>query len=217
MVASGSQPTREYDFIQGDQPSYALTKAREQFAKRCEVLRANLSDPDFLENKSLGNEVGYHLFCYDSSLELEMRDFCSSLIHESEIGRIQCRIVEFNLYDIFLNICETEDLYEWACNEEAQNGLLELADSLFEMVDVDDFVDMFRRVPTFSGDVIFISGIGEVYPILRLHVLFERLQQVAIFKDLPVVAFYPGRYTGHSLSLFSHLDDGNYYRAFNLM
>ena len=108
MVASGSQKIREYDFIQGNQPSFALTKAREQFAKRCEVLRANLSDPRFPENKSLGNEVGYHLFCYDSSLELEMRDFCSSLIHEErEVGRIQCRIAEFNLYDIFLNICET--------------------------------------------------------------------------------------------------------------
>ena len=52
---------------------------------------------------------------------------------------------------------------------------------------------------------------------LRLHGLFETLQQQGVFSDVPVVAFYPGRYTGQSLSLFSKLPDGNYYRAFDLI
>ena len=67
------------------------------------------------------------------------------------------------------------------------------------------------------GDVVFITGVGEIYPVMRLHGLFETLQQSGTFHDVPVVAFYPGHYTGQSLSLFSKLDDGNYYRAFDLI
>lgn len=82
-------------------------------------------------------------------------------------------------------------------------------------------VDLFAQEMAYddhcAGDVVFITGVGEIYPVLRLHGLFETLQQQGVFSDVPVVAFYPGRYTGQSLSLFSKLPDGNYYRAFDLI
>lgn len=72
--------------------------------------------------------------------------------------------------------------------------------------------------PTARGvDAVIITGVGEIYPVLRLHGLFEALQQSGVFADVPVVAAYPGRYTGQALSLFGRLEDGNYYRAFDLI
>lgn len=38
-----------------------------------------------------------------------------------------------------------------------------------------------------------------------------------IFDDVPVVLFYPGEYTGQTLTLFNRFIDDNYYRAFNLV
>ena len=38
-----------------------------------------------------------------------------------------------------------------------------------------------------------------------------------VFDDIPVVLFYPGEYTGQSLTLFNEFADDNYYRAFNLL
>ena len=34
-----------------------------------------ISDPNFLENKGLSNEVGIHVFCYDHADELVVQDY----------------------------------------------------------------------------------------------------------------------------------------------
>ena len=47
-------------------------------------IRDRISDPSFLANKGLSNEVGIHVFCYDPADELIVRDFVSRL--KAEIG-----------------------------------------------------------------------------------------------------------------------------------
>ena len=68
-------------------------------------------------------------------------------------------------------------------------------------------------------DILFITGIGEVFPYIRSHNVLNNLQSTA--KDKPTVMFFPGEYThslvsGASLDLFGVLHDDKYYRAFNI-
>jgi Domain of unknown function (DUF1788) len=68
-------------------------------------------------------------------------------------------------------------------------------------------------------DVLFLSGIGEVFPYIRSHNVLNNLQSTA--KEKPTVMFFPGTYThalasGASLNLFDRLHDDKYYRAFNI-
>lgn len=65
------------------------------------------------------------------------------------------------------------------------------------------------------GDVLIITGVGEVYPFMRVHNILNNMQ--SSFRDVPVVVAYPGTFDGGSLSLFGKLKDGNYYRAFDLI
>ena len=67
-------------------------------------------------------------------------------------------------------------------------------------------------------DVLFISGIGEVFPYIRSHNVLNNLQSAA--KDQPTIMFFPGKYrqeiaTGASLNLFGRLHDDKYDRAFD--
>lgn len=196
----------------------ARERAYEDFAHRCEVLRERLANPGFLNNKGLGNEVGFYLFCYDPSLEMDVRAFVTRLMGESRSGALPCRIAERNLYDLFLGICERKRILEKIPQQEEKRGLDALSKMLKRSVGVEAFADaMAFEGSEEDSNVVFITGVGEIYPILRLHGLFETLQQRAIFAHMPVVAFYPGRYTGQALSLFSRLEDGNYYRAFDLI
>lgn len=197
--------------------SLAMRKAREQFAHRCEVLRERLGNEEFLANKGLGNEVGFYLFCYDPALELEARAFVEGLLRESEAGSLGCRIVLRNLYDVFLGICERKRILDKIPHQEQRRGLDALVRLLQRSASVEAFSQAMAYKDHRPGDVVFITGVGEIYPTLRLHGLFENLQQAGAFGDVPVVAFYPGHYTGNALSLFSKLPDGNYYRAFNLV
>ena len=68
-------------------------------------------------------------------------------------------------------------------------------------------------------DVLFLCGIGEVFPYIRSHNVLNNLQSTA--KDKPTVLFFPGEYRhslaqGASLELFGLLHDDKYYRAFNI-
>ena len=63
-------------------------------------------------------------------------------------------------------------------------------------------------------DIIFITGIGSVWPMMRAHHLLNSLH--ASLGHRPLVMFYPGVYTGQSMSLFGRIPSKHYYRAFKL-
>jgi hypothetical protein len=68
-------------------------------------------------------------------------------------------------------------------------------------------------------DILFLTGVGEVFPYIRSHNVLNNLQSVADSK--PTVIFFPGSYqhsleSGASLVLFGKLQDDKYYRAFKI-
>ena len=58
-------------------------------------------------------------------------------------------------------------------------------------------------------DLVLVSGVGSVYPMLRAHSLLNNLH--AVMGQTPVVVFYPGRYDGQSLRLFGRIKTDHYY------
>ena len=64
-------------------------------------------------------------------------------------------------------------------------------------------------------DLLILTGVGAVYPMLRTHTLLSALHP--IMGNTPLLLFFPGRYDGHSLRLFNILTEDHYYRAFRLV
>ena len=76
-----------------------------------------------------------------------------------------------------------------------------------------------EQLKAIEFDVLFLTGVGEVFPYIRSHNVLNNLQSTA--KDKPTVIFFPGAYSytaeaGSSLDLFDRLHDDKYYRAFNI-
>jgi len=63
--------------------------------------------------------------------------------------------------------------------------------------------------------IIFLNGVGKAWPIVRSHTILNNLQP--ILGNIPLVTFYPGKFSGFDLSLFGKIKDANYYRAFRLI
>ena len=63
--------------------------------------------------------------------------------------------------------------------------------------------------------VVFLTGVGKCYPLLRSHKVLNNLHQA--FVRVPVVMFFPGVYNEQELILFGEIKDDNYYRAFKLV
>lgn len=193
---------------------------RRDFERRCDSLRARLCDADFLANKGLGNEAGIFIFCYDPTLELEARGFFRILAFEAGTGKLGTEaarvcIKERNLYDVLLGVFEGKRILERLPLQEKKRGKDGLLKQIQRIATPEAFVEAMDWQPHQHGDVLLITGVGEVYPFMRAHNILNNMQSA--FRDVPVVLAYPGTYDGGSLSLFGKLSDGNYYRAFDLI
>lgn len=173
---------------------------------------ARLSEESFLTNKGLSNEVGIHVFCYDPKDELTVRAYFESLKSKSDVPY---RLVERDLYKIFLELCEDKHIMNSIPNMEERKGKEYLSEQLQKVATPEAFVEKMKYEPHEKGDVLLISGVGKVYPFMRSHKILDNIQH--IFSDIPVLMLYPGTFNGQDLDLFGKFLDGHYYRAFNLL
>ena len=175
-------------------------------------IKGRFSDEIFLSNKGLSNEVGIHVFCYAPKDEMTVRSFFADLINA---GGQPFRLIECDLYKIFLQICEEKRILKSIPNIEKKKGSEGLLKQLQKAVSPEAFVEKMKYEPHEHGDILLITGVGKVYPFMRSHNILDNIQH--IFSDIPVVMLYPGAYDGQTLSLFDEFNDGNYHRAFNMI
>ena len=176
-------------------------------------IRYRLTDRDFLENKGLSNEVGVHVFCYEPKDEMTVQSYIKRLKSEENTSY---RIIERDLYELFLQLLEDKRILDKIPDMEEKKGgpyLLEKHQNIAGPKAILQKMDYEGHQP--GQDVLFLTGVGKIYPFLRSHKILDSMQ--SIFEDIPVVLFYPGTFDGNSLSLFGEFLDGNYYRAFNLI
>ena len=190
----------------------APASALAEFEERCEAFKSRLQSEDFLRNRGLGNEVGIYTFCYDVRLKSEARSFLEKLKGDPALP---CRIREANLYDILLDICADKRILDAVPKMEEKRGREQMKKRLLGVASAEAFAKKMSAEENRPGDVLVITGVGEVYPFVRVHNVLDNIQH--LFKNTPVVVMYPGRFDGQTLSLFGKLTDGNYYRAFDLI
>ena len=173
---------------------------------------ARLSEEAFLHNKGLSNEVGIHVFCYDPKEEMTVRAYFEALKEKTDVP---FKLIECDLYKIFLWICEEKHILKSIPNMEERKGKEYLSEQLQKVATPEAFVAKMQYEPHLPGDVLLITGVGKVYPFMRSHKILDNIQHV--FADIPVLMLYPGTFNGQDLGLFGKFLDGHYYRAFNLL
>ena len=175
-------------------------------------IKGRISDANFLANKGLSNEVGIHVFKYEPQNELIVRDYIERLVNTPSDDY---RVIERDMYKIMLEILEEKRVLSTVPSLEEKKGKDYLLTQLQKIATQEAFLNKMKYEPHELGDVLFLTGIGKVYPFMRSHKMLDSMQQV--FSDIPIVMFYPGEFNGQSLVLFDKFHDGNYYRAFNLL
>ena len=175
-------------------------------------IKGRISDANFLANKGLSNEVGIHVFKYEPQYELSVRDYIERLVNTPSDDY---RVIERDMYKIMLEILEEKRVLGTVPTLEEKKGKDYILSQLQKIATQEAFLAKMKYEPHVRGDVLFLTGIGKVYPFMRSHKMLDSMQQA--FSDIPIVMFYPGEFNGQSLSLFDKFHDGNYYRAFNLL
>lgn len=179
--------------------------------ERLDLLREEIQKDEFLEGKGLSNEVNIRIFCYDPAEEMTVTHFLDQLRTDTSLT---CRLVECNLYRTFLSICNDLDITEAIPEMEEADGGEYLLEQMHATIGVAEFIEKIQYAPHQHGDILLLTGIGDVFPFMRVHSLLEALQPY--FSDIPILVMYPGEFDGHYLKLFGRLTPNDYYRAFNI-
>jgi hypothetical protein len=108
------------------------------------------------------------------------------------------RILEINLYDLSIEILKERDIWDQIVEMEDSVSKEQLKELLQGVLDPEAHLvpAIAAKLASTDFEVLFLSGVGEVFPYIRSHNFLNNLQSTA--KEKPTVMFFPGAYT-HSL------------------
>lgn len=185
---------------------------------RLDKVEQAIEKPSFRENKGLGNEVGYYVFDYPADQEMAVRERVEYIREKKKNAPDGFQVVVIDLYQIIIDMLKAKGYLEKCFEFEKDKGFDRVSRSISNVLRftaTDSLIVKHIKENTPENAVIFLIGVGKCYPILRSHTVLNNLHQV--IDNVPVVMFYPGKYDGQELVLFSEIKDDNYYRAFKLV
>ena len=186
-------------------------------AQQEEHLFRVLSSERFLKMEGLGNEVAHFIYDYDPTWALDVAQAKKRIKTrlETEQG---IKVFEINLYDLCIDLLKQRNVWDRVLSAESSMDKPDFLKMLQNMLDPQIHIApaIKERIAAESFQILFLSGIGEVFPFLRSHTVLNNLQTVV--SDKPMLMFFPGRYDvsatqGSSLVLFGQLKDDSFYRA----
>lgn len=177
------------------------------------------SSERFLQMQGLGKEVPFFICPFSPSQAVEMSRLVQNLV--SSLAGQSIHVLEINLYDLSKELLVERGVWERVLEMETTSTKEQFKELLQGMLDPEQHLipAISQKMESGPFDVLFLSGIGEVFPYIRSHNLLNNLQKAA--KTRPSVLFFPGDYShslesGASLNLFSSFPDDRYYRAFDI-
>ncbi len=188
----------------------------DSLTQRMNEVLPKITSTEFLSSKGLGNEIAFYIFDYPPEEELRIRKFIAFLLEHIPKHRPGLKVRHINLFNLIIDYLKQRNLLEKSFQKQRDKGDAALATALKGPLKTEKLVQLFADVCTpEEQDLVLVSGVGSVWPLVRSHTLLNNLQ--IVMGQTPLVMFYPGRYDGQTLRLFGKIKSNNYYRAFKLV
>ena len=185
--------------------------------ERLNQILPRLVSRDFLDSKGLGNEIGFWIFDYPPERELDVRDFLNGTVLPA-LGKKDpvFNVATVDLLQLVTGLLEDRKLLDKTLEMQKNKGDDSTLAALRSVLKEDKLAQKIAsQFQIDTLDLMILTGVGAVYPMLRTHTLLSALHP--IMGNTPLLMFFPGRYDGHSLRLFNTLAEDHYYRAFRLV
>lgn len=183
---------------------------------RLNKILPRVTSDEFLSGAGIGNEIPFYIFDYPPEDELRVREHITFLLDHIPKQKPGLKVRHINLFDFVLEYLGKRNLLAKALKMQQEKGDEALKKALAGPLHENKLAPVFAETAQpGQHDLILLSRVGSVWPLLRSHTLLNNLH--SIMGNTPLVMFYPGRYDGQSLRLFGKLKNNNYYRAFKLV
>ncbi len=175
----------------------------------------------FLKMEGLSKEVPFFIYHFPPAWALDveqMRDRVRTRL-QSDDG---LSVVEVNLYDLAVQLLQDRGVWDRVLHLEPEMDKAEFRETLQGMLDPHDHLApaIRARLEEEPSDVVFLTGIGEVFPFVRTHTVLENLQSVVVGR--PMLTWFPGTFeftqsAGHQLRALNLSASDSYYRAKDIL
>ena len=192
-------------------------------AKRLDQILPRITDRAFLRGDGIGNEIGCYIFDYPASEELTVREHVKWMLAHLASKHSEMDVLHLDLLDVVLDYLERRGLLEKSLKMDSEKGSAAVLKALRGPLSAEKISDFIATEYTpAERDLVIMTGVGRVWPMLRAHTLLNCLHPV--IGNVPLVMFYPGSFDGTTLRLFRQIDSTisepgkkPYYRAFILV
>ncbi|WP_243738603.1 DUF1788 domain-containing protein [Aquabacterium commune] len=186
-------------------------------AERLNLILDRITSEEFLQNQGLGNEIGFWIFDYPPECELDVRAFLDGTVLPALGKRVPTiRAQRIDLFKLILELLEERGLLDKVIQMQLDKGNDAVLAPLRSVLKEDKLAQRIAQQLNLEDiDMVILTGVGASYPMVRTNTLLSALHPV--MGNTPLLMFYPGRYDGYSLNLFSKMADDHYYRAFRLV
>ena len=164
-----------------------MTTAREiqtgPMADRFKHLLDVIGSQKFLRMEGLGKEVPFFVVPYCPRDAIDMQKLKNQLIEKLKYKGI--RVLEINLYDLAKELMEQE---EFEGQTDWEFGLRTNRSTKRRTIDLDtkpgrsgnEIAPAFaEKIASDEFEVMFITGVGEVFPFIRSHTVLNNIQSIA--------------------------------------
>src|SRR5699024_10257279 len=129
--------------------------------KRLDQIKEKIKDEKFVAGRGLGNEISFYIFDYDPKHELIVRNHVKHLKKKFSNAMYNRRIIEFDLYNMLLEITKEKQIYDQIFTMEKEQGADKLLDALIDFSIPDIFL---QKMVNEIGDhnVVFVTGVGKI-------------------------------------------------------
>jgi hypothetical protein len=187
-----------------------------QLTERLNRLLPKLASDELLGSSGLGNEIGFYVFDYPAEDELRVREHVLFLLDHLPKSKPGLRVKHVNLFDLVIDYLKSRNLLDRAIQMQRTEGDEAVFKALSAPLHESRLAQVFAEfAQPGQYDLVLVSGVGSVWPLLRSHALLNNLHPV--MGNTPLVLFFPGKYDQLTLQLFGVLETKNYYRAFKLV
>lgn len=186
--------------------------------KRLDLIEPKILEKSFRTGRGTANEVNFWIFDYDPEDEMAIRAHVEFLANRINGKYNHVRIVHFDLYNLMLDVLRSKNYLDKVKQMEEAKGSDAIINPIKRTLRLTEDGDLIigkiveNLVP--EQDIIFLTGIGKAWPVVRSHTILNNLHS-KVDKN-PLIMFFPGNYT-NELRLFGEITDDNYYRAFKLI
>lgn len=185
-----------------------------ELQERLDRIRDRLASDDFLAGRGLANDVPFYAFDYPPAEEPRVSAHVRWLV--GDLAHRSLMVASVDVLALAIRVLKRRGLYEKAVTMETSKGVPALLAALKGPLEPAKLVQaLIDEIADSAPDMIFLTGVGGAYPLVRTHSLLNNLQPR--LGRTPLVLFFPGRFNGQSLQLFGELQETPYYRAFRLV